>query len=307
MRGRFLALILLMASLVSLSGCPAPARRPLQEEPQISLYDVASDQVKRLPIEKYVEGVVAAEMDTSWPVNALAAQAILARTFTMKKKQEGGVQGGKADVSTAKEEAQAYDPNKINDNVRRAVRETRGLVATYQNRYINGWFHADAGGRTAASAEEGMDYTKEPAPYVHSVRDPGFSQSPPENRNWQASFPWDQVRQAVREASGSDPGLEPAAAIVSQGPSGRATEVRIGEVTLSAAGLRLALGSDEMRSTMLSRFEVQGDQLVVEGRGYGHGVGMSQWGAKALAEQGKSPQEIIKYFFRGIDIRKEWQ
>lgn len=307
MARKLLGLMLVAVLLVSLSGCPAPARRPLGEEPYISLYDVESGQVQRLSIEKYVEGVVAAEMDTSWPVNALAAQAILARTFTMKKKGEGGVRSGEADVSTDKEESQAYDSSKINDNVRRAVAKTRGLVATYRGEYIHAWFHADSGGRTAASAKEGLDYDQEPTPYIKSVQDPGFPQSPPENKGWRASFPWEEVRQAVREASGRDPGPQPLAQITSKGPSGRATQVRVGEVKLSAPALRLALGSERMRSALLSSFRVEGASLVMEGKGYGHGVGLSQWGAKAMAEKGQKPEEIVKYFFQGIEIRREWQ
>jgi stage II sporulation protein D len=62
-----------------------------------------------------------------------------------------------------------------------------------------------------------------------------------------------------------------------------------------------------MRSTLLTDLKVTGNKLIVSGKGFGHGVGMSQWGAKALAEQGKSPEDIIRYFFKDIEIVKEWQ
>lgn len=307
MANRLAGLVLLLLTLVSLAGCPAPARRPLAAEPSIKLLDVQTGQIKNIKIEEYIQGVVAAEMDTSWPVEALAAQAILARTVARKQMQEGGVRGGQADISTDKEESQAYDPGKINDNVRKAVAMTSGKVVTYEGRYINGWFHADSGGRTAASAVEGLNYREEKAPYIKSVSDPGFGQSLPENRAWQAVFPWDKVRQAVRQVSGTDPGDDMIAAIVEKGPSGRAVTVKVGAATLSAPALRLALGSEEMRSTMLSGFTVENGQLVVAGKGYGHGVGLSQWGAKALAEQGKSAADIIRYFFRDVKIRQEWR
>ncbi|TDA63461.1 MAG: SpoIID/LytB domain-containing protein [Clostridia bacterium] len=304
---RLTAFVLLFIVLVSLAGCPAPARRPLRAEPSIRLLDARTGQIRHIKIEEYVQGVVAAEMDTSWPTEALAAQAILARTFTRKKVEEGGVRNGQADISTDKDESQAYDPAKINDNVRQAVAKTRGKVVTYKGRYINAWFHADAGGRTAASAVEGLNYRKEKAPYVQSVSDPGFAQSPPENKAWQASFPWDRVRQAARQAGGTDPGDDMTAAVVEKGPSGRAVTVKVGAATLSAPALRLALGSEEMRSTLLSQFTVGNGNLVVAGKGYGHGVGMSQWGAKALAEQDKSAEDIIRYFFRDVEIRQEWR
>ncbi|MBC7336054.1 MAG: hypothetical protein H5U01_07260 [Clostridia bacterium] len=80
----------------------------------------------------------------------------------------------------------------------------------------------------------------------------------------------------------------------------------MGKATVGAPALRLAVGSDKMRSTLLTAFVARDNHLVIEGRGFGHGVGMSQWGARALAEEGKRPEEILQYFFRGIRIEKAW-
>lgn len=301
-------LLMMLTFLVISVGCPAPGRKParLQKEPTISLYINETREKKNIKLEDYLLGVVAAEMDTSWPTEALAAQAILARTFTMKKIEAGGVKEHGTDASTDEEEFQAYDPAKINDNVRNAVKMTRGKVVTYQGKYINGWFHADGGGRTAASALEGLAYKEEPTPYIKSVKDPGFAITFPENKSWTTQFPLEQVRRAVQEAAGGDPGQITQAQVVKKGPSGRAMQVKIGTVTISAPALRLALGNDKMRSTLLDKFAVENGQLVIAGKGYGHGVGMSQWGARALAEQGKKPEEIVKYFFQGVDIVKKW-
>jgi stage II sporulation protein D len=83
--------------------------------------------------------------------------------------------------------------------------------------------------------------------------------------------------------------------------------IQLDNVSVSGPALRLALGSEKMRSTLLTDLKVTGNKLIVSGKGFGHGVGMSQWGAKALAEQGKSPEDIIRYFFKDIEIVKEWQ
>ncbi|MEW6663386.1 MAG: SpoIID/LytB domain-containing protein [Bacillota bacterium] len=300
-------MLLLLIFAFSSTGCPSPARRPaVRQEPTISLFVHETGEIKKIKLEEYLQGVVAAEMDPTWHPNALAAQAILARTFTMKKIQEGGVKERGTDASTDVKEFQAYDPTRVNDQVREAVDRTRGEVALYRDNYINAWFFADGGGRTAASAEEGLAFKKEPAPYIHSVEDPGFAITLPENKSWTARFPMEKVRQAIREATGQDPGAVSSASIVSRGPSGRATSIKIGNVTLSAPALRLALGSTEMRSTLLEDLSVKNNMLVMKGKGYGHGVGMSQWGARALAEQGKSPEEIVQYFFKGIKIEKRW-
>lgn len=309
-------LLALTTILAFLTGCPGPNARPGREEPEriagageeptITLYENDTGQVKEIKLETYLQGVLAGEMDTSWPMEALKAQAILARTFTLKKIEEGGVKKHNTDASTNEEEFQAYSEEKINERVKDAVEETRGLVVTHNGEYINGWFHADAGGRTAASAVEGLDFKKERAPYIRSVSDPGFEISPPENKSWEAEFSVSEARQKIQNYVGQDPGAITEAEILKRGPSGRATKVKVGDLTISGPSLRLALGSQVMRSTLFDRLEVEGGRLIAEGKGYGHGVGMSQWGAKALAQQGQSAPEIVQYFFRDVRIQRAW-
>ncbi|MBC7325760.1 MAG: SpoIID/LytB domain-containing protein, partial [Moorella sp. (in: Bacteria)] len=180
-----------------------------------------------------------------------AAQAILARTFTMKKIQEGGVKAHGTDASTSVEEFQAYNPARVNDNVRRAVEMTRGQVIKYKGNYINAWFHASGGSQTAASAIEGLNFRRETAPYIKSVADPGQGITTAENRSWTAGFSTAEVAAAVRKVTGQDPGPITAVSIAARGPSGRATQLRIGNLTVDAPALRLALGSDRLRSTLI--------------------------------------------------------
>ncbi len=316
---KYIFLVALVSVFVlAATGCPNAAKKPGVpdnqtrprgpggKEPTITLFINETGEKKEIKMEEYLKGVVAAEMDTFWPVEALAAQAILARTFTIKKIQQGGVKEHGTNASTSVEEFQSYAPDKINDRVEKAVARTRGKVVTYKGNYINGWFFADGGGKTAASAQEGLAFKKEPAPYVQSVKDPGFAITVEENKSWTATFPLRQVRQAVKEKAGQDPGSIDSVKIIKKGPSGRATSIRVGKVTVSGPALRLALGSTKMRSTLIDSIAVKGSNLVISGKGYGHGVGMSQWGAKALAQQGKSPEEIINYFFKDVRIQKVW-
>ncbi|NLC76250.1 MAG: SpoIID/LytB domain-containing protein [Clostridia bacterium] len=305
--------ILTVALLILLvTGCRQPAQRPdasdqkLDREPVISLYMHETGETKQIGIEEYLAGVVAAEMDPQWPDEALAAQAILARTFTMKKIEEGGVKARGTDASTNIEEFQAYDETRINDKVRKAVERTRGEVVTYQGKYINGWFHADSGGKTASSAAEGLEFRQGPTPYITSVEDPGHEITEPENKAWTAVFTVNEVREAVKQATGTDPGPVTTVKIIKRGPSGRATSVQVNDKTLSAPALRLALGSEKLRSTLFEEPQVSQGQVSFRGKGYGHGVGMSQWGARALAEQGKKAEEIVTYFFRDVKIEKRW-
>ncbi len=307
--------ILVAAILIgSMTGCAPKQKKPVPRkmtvEPTISLFVNETGQVKRLRMEEYIKGVVAAEMDTEWPANALAAQAILARTFTLKQiKDKGGVPKHRTDASTSVEEFQAYDQAKINDNVRRAVDMTRGEVVKFRGNYINAWFSACDGG-TEASAVEGLAYHREQTPYIKAgVKDGCLSITVPENRQWSASFPLNTVRAAVVKSTGTDPGEINSAnvSVVKKGPSGRVAAFKIGKATVSGPVLRLALGSDKMRSIYITGFSVQGYNLVMTGKGFGHGVGMCQWGAKKMATEGKKPGDIIKFYFKGITIEKMWK
>ncbi len=308
-------ILLFMAALIFTTGCarkqepvPKPAPQPQVEEPTISLYINKTGEKKNIKIEEYIQGVVAAEMDTKWPVKALAAQAILARTFTMENIESGRVKKlHGTDASTSVEEFQAYDPSKINDNVRQAVEMTRGEVVTYGGNYIHAWFSACDGG-VSATAEEGLAFTKEPTPYVKGgVQDGCLSITEPKSKSWEARIPVSQVRSAVQKVTGKDPGPVASVSIVKKGPSGRAEKIRIGDTTIGGPALRLALGSEKVRSMLLTDVRLDGGSLVVAGKGFGHGVGMCQWGARLMAEQGKSPEEIIMFYFKDINIEKQWK
>lgn len=308
----FLVILLACLAAVSVSCARGPQGKPVpeqfREEPTISLFINDTGEKKNIKMEEYIAGVVAAEMEPTWPVNALAAQAILARTFTMENIKSGRVKElHGTDASTSVEEFQAYDPTRINDRVREAVQRTRGEVATYRGDYIKGWFSACDGG-ISASAREGLAYTKTPTPYVNAgVRDNCLKIAPPENQQWQTAIPLSQVRSAVKEVTGQDPGNITSARIDQKGPSGRAEKILIGDARVGGPALRLALGSEQVRSMLLDQVSVQGDKLVLSGKGFGHGVGMCQWGANLMAQNNKSPEDIVKFYFRDIEINKLWQ
>ena len=299
-------IILCLCVLIFTAACQNEEEKTsspkMLEDRNISLYMHETGEVAEIDLEEYVCGVVAAEMDVNWPQEALAAQAILARTFTLEKIQAGGVAARGTDASTDIEEFQAYDAAKINDNVRKAVQETEGQVVIHDGELIKAWFFADGGGVTASSAEEGLSYTKTPTPYIHSVEDPGADLADNENNQWEAKFTLEEVNTALSQIGEQPLDSLNEAGISATGESGRATTLALNEQQGGAVAFRLAIGSETMKSTLLEEINVADGVLYMKGRGYGHGVGMSQWGARALAEQGKSAQEIIGYFFQDIQI-----
>ncbi len=280
---------------------PAPAARAAGSEPTISLYVAETGQTKRIKMEEYIAGVVAGEMKPDWPREALAAQAILARTFTLKKIQQGKTKRG-TDASTDVKEFQAYAPQKVNDRVREAVRATRGKIMTYQGRPVRAYFHSCAGGMTA-TAEEGLAFTEEPTPYLKVVSDPPCAAAHEER--WTAAFSKQEVLAALRKM-GQPAGDFGSVRVVDKGPSGRAKRLAFGGAVVEAPALRVALDPNRMKSTRLDSIQLQGNKVVMHGRGWGHGVGMSQWGALDKANKGWDAERILKYYYRDVRIEKRW-
>ena len=219
--------------------------------------------------------------------------------------EKGGSKYEGAHVSTDIEEAQAWNQQAVNDRVKRAVERTRGEVAVYNNNYIKAWFHAHAGGRTA-SAKEGLAFEEAEPPYIKVVDSPDSPEAPKDDSNWTASFSRQEVEKALSETGVQIKGLN-SVKVAEKGPSGRAVTLDFDGKRVSAPGFRIAIGSTKMKSTLIDSIEVRGDRLVIKGRGYGHGVGMSQWGAYALAKEGKKAEEILKHYFKGIEIMKAWE
>ncbi|MBR4944483.1 MAG: SpoIID/LytB domain-containing protein [Peptococcaceae bacterium] len=268
----------------------------------ISLYLHQTGETVELSLREYLYGVVAAEMDVKWPVEALAAQAIMARTFTLEKLEDGGVPERGTDASTDIHEFQAYDAGKINERVKQAVDETENQVAVYNGELIKAWFFADGGGRTASSALEGLSYDKEETPYIKSVEDPGASHPDNPNRSWEVAFSMKEVAEAVEQVTGIRKDTFKTVKIAERGESGRVIRYQFDDITVGAAAFRLALGGEKLKSALVEEIIIAENRLLVKGKGYGHGVGMSQWGARVLAEDGKNAQEIVQYFFDGIEI-----
>ncbi len=301
-----------VGGLVLLLGWPGSDEgsvRKFDKEPTISVYMKETGEKQDMPIEEYVTGVVAGEMKPNWPLEAYAAQAILARSFTMEFISRGGTRAKHGtDISTDHEEAQAYNAANITSIIRRAVEMTRGEVMTYKDQYIRAWFHSYSGGQTT-SAKEGLNFREEEPPYIRSVKIKANPYAPADVKEWHATFPLTEVQKTLGEM-GVDVGAIQEAKIERKGKTGRATELRFkgtnGSKVVSASDFRIALDAMTMKSTLLSRFQVQGKNLTMTGKGFGHGVGLSQWDAHMLAKEGKNPEEIVKFFFKDIDIKKIW-
>lgn len=294
--------VVLLAVMVGRGRQPIRAPERLGEEPTISLYVADSGETKHIKMEEYVAGVVAGEINNDWPKAALETQAVLARTFTLQKMSNGKTDHG-TDASTDPKEFQAYAAQNINDAIRQAVQATRGRIITHRGEPIRAWFHSCAGGITA-TAMEGLGFNEEPTPYIKVARDPACDD--PAKQRWTTTFSGDEVSAAARKLGAEVDGFENIR-IEERGPSGRATRLAIGAVTVSAPSLRIALGPERMRSTLLDSVQVEGDRVTMKGRGWGHGVGLSQFGALEKARRGWDAERIINHYFDNIRIEGRWR
>ncbi len=273
--------------------------------PVLKVYDVKAEKIQDLSVEEYLPAVLAGEMAGDWPMEALKAQAILARTFVLQFVSQKESMYDGADISTDIKEAQAYNAEAVNDRIRQAVKETRGLVLNAGGELPFAWFHAHSGGLTAR-AKEGLDYEKEEPGYTQCVKGMENDEAPAEAAHWEAAFTTEEVIAAAAEAGAKVEEIT-SISIGERGESGRAKTLMISGKEVSAPAFRIAIGSTKMRSCLIESLRVEDGQVHMRGRGYGHGVGMSQWGAYAMAKEGKTAQEIVTHYFAGVTIDRVWK
>ena len=273
--------------------------------PVLRVYDVKNEKLEKLSVEDYLPAVLAGEMAGDWPMEALKAQAILARTFVLQFVAEKKSRYEGADISTDIEEAQAYDAAGVNERIRQAVAETRGLVLNAGGELPYAWFHAHSGGLTAR-AKEGLDYEKDEPGYTQCVKGMENDEAPPEAAHWEAAFTADEVIAAMKDV-GAPITEVTGVSIGERGESGRAQTLIVSGREVSAPALRIALGSTKLRSCLLESLRVEDGQVKMKGRGYGHGVGMSQWGAYAMAKAGRTAEEIVTHYFKGVTLDQAWE
>jgi len=226
--------------------------------PELRVYITDEEAVRTMDIETYLEDVLAGEMKNDWPMEALKAQAILARTFVLKFVQEKESKYPDADISTDIEEAQAYSAADVNDRIRQAVADTRGMVLSANGELPYAWFHAHSGGATDL-ATVGLGWNEAEPAYTQCIRgnepesitDEANSQSLRDAQKWVADFPLEAVETALAEL-GHDITLKETSdvSIGERGDSGRAITLVIDGQSVNAASLRIALGSTKMRSTV---------------------------------------------------------
>ncbi|MBQ9279710.1 MAG: stage II sporulation protein D [Clostridia bacterium] len=269
----------------------------------IKLLLTEKNEVIELPFEDYIKGVLIGEVPITYELEALKAQAIVARTYTLNKMKTNPNVHPNADMCDDINCCQAYktkeyafaswDDEEENEKWRKletAVESTSDRVITYQGSLIAAFFHANSGGQT-----ENAKYVwgGEDIPYLQSVAGNEGDIYQDTKSFTKAEFA-ELIQGAVSDYEKKDYPIE----IVDYTGSGRVYHLKIGETTLKATDLRRMLG---IRST---NFRVEKDEngnITFYTIGYGHGVGMSQEGANQMALEGATCEEIIKHYYLGVE------
>lgn len=282
-----------------------------KREPEISVYFHEDQTIKKMPLEEYLAGVVAGEMRADWPLEAYAAQAIVARTFTLEYiNRGGGKEFHQADICTDENHAQAYNAGAVTPVIRKAVTMTRGEVMTYGGNFVKGWFSASCGGRTAP-AMVALGYTEEEPEYIASVNCPEESVIPKEELYWTARFSRAELGAILKTLGKSVGNLLRLEVGERHQESHRVSRLDFigteGRAEVRGADFRRAAGPEKVRSTWITDLQQEGEAIIIKGRGFGHGVGLCQWGAHALAREGKDPHAIVKHYYPEVEIKKLWK
>jgi stage II sporulation protein D len=249
-------------------------------------------------MEDYVTATLGREVYPFWHKETLKAQAVVARTYALHQMAKNAGRPFDVGAGTGSQVYGGIDAE--TESVRKATQKTRGEYLSFGGRPILAVYHSASGGQTATAKE----VWGERVPYLISVEVPNEEDSP--DTYWRTTVSRTTLERSLEPygvAVGSIRELD----IAERSPSGRATRIRIRgskeTQTVSARTLRNALGASVIRSTLYENRAAK-DAFVFVGSGHGHGVGMSQWGAQAMAEDGANYREILESFYPGTNLTK---
>jgi len=277
--------------------------RPVTDLP-IEVYMCDIDKIVTMNLEDYLLGVVAGEMPASFHPEALKAQALAARTYTMLRMNRFGGSGCSkhpgAEICTDSSHCQAYrNPASIKtdlDKLKEAVYGTAGEVIVYDNKLIDAVFHSTSGGKTENSEEIWSNRV----PYLRSVMSQYEEHSPKYIAQQEISID-DFIQHMKKLDSGvtiNKKNIKNEIKVLERSEGGRITRLKVGDKTFKGTDVRNALGLNSANFN----FNIGGSSILFTVAGNGHGIGMSQYGADGMAKNGASYRDIVLHYYQGVDV-----
>jgi len=269
---------------------------------EVAVFRMQTKQVEKLPLEKYLVGVVASEMPRDFEKEALKAQALTARTYIVNQLMNptnpelpgGAIVTDTVNHQVYKDEAElkrifGSDYDWAMEKITEAVIETSGQIITYEGSPIEASFFSTSNGYTENSEAIWLH----PLPYLKSVESPWDLESPKFNNREIFAVKDFEQKLGVKLPNNGTIGQ-----VTERTAGKRVGKVNINGKVLTGREIREKL---DLKSTDFT-WERKGDNIVINTKGFGHGVGMSQYGANGMAEEGKTYKQIIDYYYKGVEI-----
>lgn len=282
-------------------------------EGSIKVYNTRNQQVEKIDLEEYVKGVVAAEMPAEFHIEALKAQAIASRTYALSRMEnyaDGHPDHEQAPLCTGIH-CQAYLTldelinthskdweEKYWSKIEESVDSTEGQVLYYEGKIVEPLYHSTSGGIT----EDSLDVFAVDIPYLKSVDSP-YEEEAPKFKTL-TTLTGDEFLQKLSakypSSNVTKDNLSEKIKLVEKTQSGRIKKIAIDGTVINGGEIRDIY---ELNSTNFTiSYNPKTNIIEIETIGYGHGVGMSQWGANGMGKKGESCEEILKHFYTGVEI-----
>lgn len=267
------------------------------------VYSPEIEIIQDIGIEEYIKGVVSAEMPALFEEEALKAQAVAARTYALKKMKDNKdiVETDIGQAYLSKEELKQNWGSNYNTywkRISKAVDATKNQVMMYDNEMIDAVFHSTSAGYT----ENSENMWSVSLPYLRGVESHQDENSPDfvTEKSIKVEEVIGKLQNKYKDIVLTDVALLQQMQIVQRSEAGYILQIQIGNKILTGREVREVLGLKSSNFTIHQK----GDELIFTTRGYGHGVGMSQYGANYMAQEGKSYDEILKHYYQGIKITR---
>lgn len=254
--------------------------------------------INEIDLEDYLKGVLPWEANPVWPQEALMAQAVASRTYALFKAIEN--QKEKFDLSHDVLSQVYRGKSAEKPETTQAVEATRGEVLVYRGKIFPAYFHSTCGGATTHAE---YLWNVEPHPALKGVTC-NFCRSS-KHYFWQGTFSRSEIESKLKKKGFAISGLRSIRAVdLDRGGRARRFEIEHagGKTRIHANDFRLALDPARFKSTLLLSLDADGENFFFRGRGWGHGVGLCQYGMKELAELGYTYREILEYYYPGTEM-----
>ena len=256
--------------------------------------------IRKIDIEKYLEGVVSAEIPEDWPMEVQKAQAVVSRSYIVYHLSKGKTKFSSTETDQVWKET-------ANPRAKTSVSSTKGYILTFPDGSpAPGFFHSTCGGMTELPQYVWNITDMKIAQNFTSVKCSFCTDSP--RYFWKKEFDVDKVKNSlftqIDNIIALNHGKITDIEVSERTDSGRSKKVKVetesSEIEIEGTALRQTLG---LYSTLFT-VEKNDEKILFTGRGYGHGVGMCQWGAKTMADSGKNWREILKFYFPKLEVKK---